>query len=81
VSGLHPEPRGAQVSLQGQGKTTLRVLYRPAARGGARLKLTGRSSQGPLVFEALHVPGLWQTELAMQGPEQLQFIIEPATRG
>ena len=81
VRGLHPGPRGAEVSLQGQGKTTLRVLYRPAARGRTRLKLTGRSSQGPLVLEALHVPGLWQTELALQGPEQLQFIIEPATSG
>jgi hypothetical protein len=34
------------------------------------------SARGP---EALHVPGLWQTELAMQGPEQLQFMVEPAT--
>jgi len=81
VRGLHPGPRGAEVSLQGQGKTTLRVLYRPAARGRTRLKLTGRSSQGPLVLEALRVPGLWQTELALQGLEQLQFMIEPVTSG
>ena len=73
VTRLEPGPRGVKVSLQGQGKTTLRVLYRRAARDGARPRLTGLSRRGPLVLEAEPVPGLWKTQLTMHGPERLEF--------
>ena len=73
VKGLNPASQGVEISLQGQGKTRLRVLYRPAAGGGPRIKLCGKSSQGPLTLEALDVPGLWQTEVILQGPEVFQI--------
>jgi hypothetical protein len=76
VTGLRPESRGVEVSLQGQGKTKLHVLYRPAARGGVRVKLRGRSSQGPLEFyQAVDAPGLWQTEITLKGPEQIRLSV------
>jgi len=76
VAGLRPESRGVEVTLQGQGKTKLHVLYRPAARGGVRIKLRGQSSQGPLEFyQAVDAPGLWQTEIALKGPEQIRLSV------
>ena len=76
VTGLRPESRGVEVSLQGQGKTKLQVLYRPAARGGVRIKLRGQSSQGPLEFyQAVDAPGLWGTEIILKGPEQIRLSV------
>jgi hypothetical protein len=75
VRGLHPDSQGVEVSLQGQGKTRLQLLYRPAARSGSTVKLCGKSSQDPLTIEALDVPGLWQTEVMLQGPEVLQISL------
>ena len=76
VGGLHIESRGVEVSLQGQGKTKLQVLYRPAARGGARVKLRGRSSHGPLVIKPLDIPGRWDTEIMLRGPEQIRLSLD-----
>jgi hypothetical protein len=74
VGGMRLESRGVEVSLQGQGRTKLQVLYRPAARAGARFKLRGRSRQGPLKFDqAVDAPGLWGTEITLQGPEQIRL--------
>lgn len=75
VIGLQPDPHGVLISLQGQGSTQLRVLYRPGARSGAQFALAGKSSQGPLLLEALPVAGLWRAELAMAGPEQLTITV------
>jgi hypothetical protein len=77
VLSLRAKPRAAEVNLQGNGTTSLKVLYRPAARGGARPKLCGQSGQGPLALKALEVPGLWQTEVTLHGPEQLQLSVCP----
>jgi hypothetical protein len=75
VMNLQAQPRRAEVKLQGQGKTTLTVLYRPGTQGSARPKLCGQSSKGPLVVKALEVPGLWQTELKLQGLEQVRLSV------
>jgi hypothetical protein len=76
VAGLQPDSRGVEVTLQGQGKTKLHVLYRPAARGGVQIKLRGQSSQGPLEFyQAVDAPGLWQTEIILKGPEQIRLSV------
>lgn len=77
VMSLHSEARRADVKLQGQGATQLKVLYRPAAHGTSRPKLCGESSQGPLSIEALNAPGLWQTSVKLHGPEQLHFSVCP----
>nr|AUN36757.1 hypothetical protein [uncultured bacterium] len=75
VISLHSQARRVDVNLQGQGQTQLKILYRPAAHGGAPLRLCGESSQGPLSVDALDVPGLWQTTVKLQGPEQLHFFV------
>jgi hypothetical protein len=76
VEGLQPDSRGVEVTLQGQGKTDLRVLYRPAARGGGRTKLRGWSSQGPLKFDqAMDAYGLWGTEITLKGPEHIRLSV------
>jgi hypothetical protein len=75
VRSLNPGAQGVEVSLQGQGKTTLHVLYRPAARGNAKVELRARASHGPLILRALDVPGLWQTEVTLEGPEVLRISL------
>ena len=75
VTGIQPDSRGVEISLQGQGKTKLQVLYRPAASGGAQGKLRGESSHGPLVFSrAADAPGPWQTEITLNGPERIRLV-------
>jgi hypothetical protein len=75
VIDLQPEPHGVLISLQGQGSTQFRVLYRPGAQSGAHFTLTGKSNQGPLRLEPLPVAGLWRAELPMAGPEQLKITV------
>ncbi len=76
VAGLQPDAHGVKVDLQGQGKTKLKILYRPAARGGEHVTLQGRSAQGPLALEPLDAPGLWQTEVTLHGPQQIWLTVE-----
>ena len=77
VIALRPDAGGVEVTLQGQGKTRLQVIYRPAARGGVRVKLRGRWSQGPLEFhQAVDDSGLWATEVTLNGPEQIRFWVD-----
>lgn len=74
VAELKPDGRGVDVRVQGQGQTTLRVLYRPALRGGVLFKLRAESRRGPLALTALNVPGLWETKITLSGPERLRFF-------
>ena len=70
---IEAEGKRARVRLQGQGKSPLQVLYRPQGMAAKRPKLSGRVGKVPLRLEALPTPGLWRTELLLEGPAEVEL--------
>lgn len=75
VGGLRPDSRGADVNLQGRGRITIRVPRYLATQSGARIKLRGRSTQGPLALKDLGGTGLFETKIALDGPAKIRFSV------
>lgn len=70
---IEAEGKRARVRLQGQGKSPLQVLYRPQGMAAKRPELSGRVGKVPLRLEALPTPGLWRTELLLEGPAEVEL--------
>lgn len=73
VIGIEPQMRSARIRIQGQGRTRLLVLYRPS--GSRQPVLRGITNQRPLCVEPLSTPGLWRTEIDLNGPADLRFEV------
>jgi hypothetical protein len=68
--------QSAKVALQGAGETALTILYRTSGTMPEPTALRGRSTKGNLKILPTATRGMWQAQIALDGPDQMDVEIQ-----